>query len=244
MRFAVPKPLHGWREFVGEVGIIVLGVLIALGAQQLVEDWQWNKEVRAERASLMQEASDVLGTIAARNAQVPCVDRRLDEIHTILERHRRGEPLGLIRKIAHPTQASATRGTWQIALAGQALTHMPHAEKLAFSDAFGGFEGWDRAMVREREVWLRLTPLNTPDLLTEQDWSGIRSAYAQAVDINDVVRIAAPFSIKHVQGELPAVKIDNSRPQGMTAAEFKSVQSFLGEVCEPLIAPAGEGKGA
>ena len=28
------KPLHGWRTFWGEVGIIVLGVLIALGAQQ------------------------------------------------------------------------------------------------------------------------------------------------------------------------------------------------------------------
>lgn len=27
MHFHVPKPLHGWRGFVGEVGIIVPGVL-------------------------------------------------------------------------------------------------------------------------------------------------------------------------------------------------------------------------
>ena len=32
MHIHLPKPLHGWRAFVGEVGIIVLGVLIALGA--------------------------------------------------------------------------------------------------------------------------------------------------------------------------------------------------------------------
>jgi hypothetical protein len=37
MHFHLPKPLHGWREFAGEVGIIVLGVLIALGAEQVVE---------------------------------------------------------------------------------------------------------------------------------------------------------------------------------------------------------------
>ena len=37
MHFHLPKPLHGWRAFAGEVGIIVIGVLIALGAQQLVE---------------------------------------------------------------------------------------------------------------------------------------------------------------------------------------------------------------
>jgi len=37
MHVHLPKPLHGWRAFVGEVGIIVLGVLIALGAEQVVE---------------------------------------------------------------------------------------------------------------------------------------------------------------------------------------------------------------
>ena len=41
MHFHLPKPLHGWREFAGEVGIIVLGVLIALGAEQLVEAAHW-----------------------------------------------------------------------------------------------------------------------------------------------------------------------------------------------------------
>ena len=34
MRVKLPKPLHGWREFAGEVGVVVLGVLIALAAQQ------------------------------------------------------------------------------------------------------------------------------------------------------------------------------------------------------------------
>ena len=46
MHVHYPKPLHGWREFGGEVGVIVLGVLIALGAQQLMSDWQWRNDVR------------------------------------------------------------------------------------------------------------------------------------------------------------------------------------------------------
>lgn len=244
MQLKLPAPLHGWREFVGEVGIIVLGVLIALGAQQLVESWQWRQEVQAERASLTKEVKDMLSIIAVRNAQVPCVDQRLAEIHTILERHNRGEPLGLIRKIAHPTQASASTGTWQIALAGQALTHMPHDEKLAFSDAFGGFDGWDRAAQREREVWLRLTPLNNADILSEQDWSGIRSAYAQALDINDVVRVGAPFTIKHVEDELPGVKPYADSAAGVPTPELQPVRSFLNQVCEPLLAHSDKGKSA
>ena len=38
------KPIHGWRVFAGEVGIIVIGVLIALGAQQVAEDWHGGSE--------------------------------------------------------------------------------------------------------------------------------------------------------------------------------------------------------
>lgn len=36
MHIHLPKPLHGWRALIGEVGIIVIGVLIALGAEQVV----------------------------------------------------------------------------------------------------------------------------------------------------------------------------------------------------------------
>ena len=50
MKLSVPKPIHGWREFAGEVGIIVLGVLIALGAQQVAEGGNGGS-VRAMRAS-------------------------------------------------------------------------------------------------------------------------------------------------------------------------------------------------
>jgi hypothetical protein len=52
MHFHLPKPLHGWREFVGEVGISVLGVLIALGAEQVIETVHGNAEVRQFRGAV------------------------------------------------------------------------------------------------------------------------------------------------------------------------------------------------
>jgi type IV secretory pathway VirB2 component (pilin) len=49
MQVHLPEPLHGWREFAGEVGIIVLGVLIALAAQQIVEAIHGNAQAREFR---------------------------------------------------------------------------------------------------------------------------------------------------------------------------------------------------
>jgi hypothetical protein len=47
MRFHFFRPLHGWREFVHEIVIVVLGVLIALGA-----DISQSFQNRISRASL------------------------------------------------------------------------------------------------------------------------------------------------------------------------------------------------
>lgn len=46
MHVHLPKPLHGWREFAGEVGIVVIGVLLALGAEQAIEALHHRAQVR------------------------------------------------------------------------------------------------------------------------------------------------------------------------------------------------------
>ena len=55
MRFKLLKPLHGWRAFAGEVGVVLLGVLLALGAQQLVERIGWNLSMTEAKKDLAAE---------------------------------------------------------------------------------------------------------------------------------------------------------------------------------------------
>jgi len=230
MHFHLPKPLHGWREFIGEIGIIVIGVLIALGCEQLVETIRWHRELAAERRSLLAEASDSLFVVALRQSHQPCVDRRLREIRLVLERHHRGQPLGLGGNVGMPTQANATRGTWQIALAGQALTHMPHDEKLAYSDAFGEFDFFDARIQEERSAWLRLAPLNNPDILTEADWSGITSAYAEAAFRAQAMQVITRFVLRQVPQDLPEIG-KYRRPNNVSA--FQQIED---QICKPLLA--------
>ena len=236
MHFRLPKPLHGWREFAGEVGIIVVGVLIALGAEQVVEATHWRSEVAAERQSLLQEANDNVSAIGSREAQQPCVDRRLAEIRTILERHHRGEAIRTIGPIGRPSSVYSARGTWDIALAGQALSHMSYDDKLAFSDSFTDFALWDRIVGEEKAIWLRLAPLNMSDLLSEQDWSGVRSAYADAVAYNDHIRILAPWMRKQAAEDLPQIGKLHS------AQNLAAFQRMTGTICKPILAPGGNAK--
>ena len=52
MHIHLPKPVHGWREFGGEVGIIVLGVLLALAAEALIEHTGWRQKVELADANM------------------------------------------------------------------------------------------------------------------------------------------------------------------------------------------------
>lgn len=225
-RLVKVSPSHGWNAVGWELAIVVVGVLIALGAQQLVESLYWRGEVATERRALLQEAQDTYESIALRSAQQPCVDKRLSEIGTALERHRRGEHVGIINKVGLPTRQTATRGTWQVAIAGQVLSHMANEEKLKLSDAFLGFDLWDEAGAAERDAWLRLTPLSYPDLLTENGWSDVLSAFASAAALNDRMRVFAPFQLEKAS-EL-GLKIS---PVPVAGSE-----GITGEICKPLLA--------
>src|SRR3954453_16907622 len=82
MHFHLPKPLHGWRAFVGEVAIIVLGVLIALAAEQLVDAWQWHSKVKRAEATMRLELAEDDGPQAYGRALIAtCLDRQLKRIH-------------------------------------------------------------------------------------------------------------------------------------------------------------------
>ena len=226
MRFHLPKPLHGWREFVGEVGIIVLGVLIALGFEQFVSALQWRHETNSARRSLQEDVADNLEEASARQFQQQCIDRRLGELATLFRQHADGQPLHIRGVIGRPLFYTGSRATWQIAVSSQALAHMPLAEKLRFSRAFSAYENMDQVLSREQEAWLRLGMLNEPDELQPGDWSVLHQAYAEAVSLNSRLQtITDDVLTTQAMGQKPKI---NDKPSPMIMAQIK-------ELCRPIL---------
>jgi hypothetical protein len=85
MHFHLPKPLHGWREFVGEVGIIVLGVLIALAAEQVVQNFRDHRVATQTRDSVTDEIDNDLTALQLRKSAEPCIGRGPGELHALVE---------------------------------------------------------------------------------------------------------------------------------------------------------------
>ena len=89
------KPPHGWREFLFEIGVIVLGVLLALGAEQGVEAMHRAHQVEeAENALRLELAEDNGPQAYVRAAGAYCLATQLHAMHAALD-------AGADRKVFH-----------------------------------------------------------------------------------------------------------------------------------------------
>ena len=184
MRFSLPKPVHGWREFAGEVGIIVIGVGIALAADQLLERAHWKQVIDAEDQALVEEIQDNHGSLLVRVLMQPCIDRRLTELAEVFRRHDAGRPLGLIAPIGRPSSFTGSKTTLQMATADQSLSHMSLRRKQAIFDTYSSYDTFVPVADEERSGWRALQGLDRAASLDPADWRELRKAYDGVVDNN------------------------------------------------------------
>ena len=178
MHFHLPKPLHGWREFVGEVGIIVIGVLIALGAEQIVEMGHDRQLAAGARENVRAEAAIDVGFIRDRLSAQACIDRRLAELQDILSRSGEGPLIQQPTWVSRPPIWPIFFGRWQAATASGRNSLFSPEEQGRFSMLYRVFSQYDVDQAREQEVWSQLRALEW--------WSGplgpqARLAFAQAL---------------------------------------------------------------
>lgn len=71
------SPSMGWRAFWSEIVIVVLGVAIALAANEAVQEWSWRNKVSDAEARLRGDIAWTFLWAAEKYATQPCVDAQL-----------------------------------------------------------------------------------------------------------------------------------------------------------------------
>ena len=119
-----PKPWHGWRELLKEVGTIVIGVLIALAGEQIVEALTWRYKVAEAETALRHELSIDLSYAAEQQALGVCANRYIDILQQAVAANR-PEIVAALYRLGPPTHPHPWRiDTWTAALNAQIPDHM------------------------------------------------------------------------------------------------------------------------
>ena len=227
MRLPLVEPPNGWRGFLADVAVVVIGVFLALIAQEFAQSLQWQTDVAAQRGALRAMAQDNLKVIAFRRYQAPCVERRLAEIQTVFRLHHLNQPIRFLGPIGLPYKWGSDRSAWSIALSDASLSHMPLAERRRFGNAVDVYDNVDALMKQEYGVWLRLQPLDDPQLLETQDWALLRQASGEARALNERINGVVDEALNSNNLGLPIPMI--------TPKDVPTEENWGNVFCRPLL---------
>lgn len=152
-----PKPVHNLREFLSEISIIVIGVLIALTAEQVVESIHWRHAAQEADAAMRKELTEDDGPQAfERIAQSHCIDAQLDTLQAALLTERdTGAPFRAVA-LHIPTYYTWDADAYHQAMASSTLSHMSTARAYAWSSPYTLMADLDAASLREANDYSEL----------------------------------------------------------------------------------------
>ena len=189
MEIHKPKAVHGWRELLKEIGIIVIGVVIALGAEQAVESIHWMRQVDVGEATLKGAFVQEVQNAALREAQGDCITQRLAFLSSILQRASEDGRLPAIGTIGHPPYTPWTIGSWEPLVVSQTVSHLPRQKMIDYSIIAQKATFLSGLSDREEAQWTILdTMVGSGRRLSDAEAEQLRITLAEAADSNHYMR--------------------------------------------------------
>jgi hypothetical protein len=208
-----PKPVHNWREFLSEIGVVVLGICIALSGERVLEWLQWRGQIREAREVISEEMTyNLVGAIGHIRA-LGCVEQRLDTLSRILDEAARTGSLPPVGHIGEPVRHSWRSGAWDSVVASQTAAHFPPEQLAALSSLYKRVQRGEEFATRELEAWSYLYAMVGPgrrlDPASEAD---LRKALSVARDMGRTVATTSVFVVNEAAAaDLPFTPAEQQR---------------------------------
>jgi hypothetical protein len=242
MEIHKPKPVHNWRELLTEIGVVVLGVSIALAGEQTVEWLRWRTQVAEAREIIGAELAHSTEGAIIRLRSEPCVERRLDELAQILDTASKSGSLPPVGDIGLPPRNLWTSGAWESVVASQTATHFPRQQLADISLTYKGIEMIGQSYSRETDDWRDLYTIVGPGRhLDPASEAELRNAISRARASSRSITSLSGVIIGEIRSlNLPFSPDDLSRIANAThvqligADQNLNVRNSTSTICGPI----------
>jgi hypothetical protein len=182
------KPINSWRDFLREVGTIVLGVAIALAAGEAVDAWNWHNEVGIVEDSLDDELADSLFAAQERIKIADCQRQTLDALDELADK---SSGTLMIRNTPVSRNRVWASAAWDAAVASGAIAHMPHDTRNDYSVLFSFVRLFQNLNLRQQELWATINAYRRPRPLTDTSRERFVETVAQLRSLTGTMNMAA-----------------------------------------------------
>jgi hypothetical protein len=225
-----PKPWQGFREFLKEYLIIVVGVLTALGAEAVVERLHWAREVGAAREALKPEYLRLMEWVGHQDGEAACVGRRLDDLQVILDKAAATHRLPPLGPPDQPTRDPWRLRAWDGLVSGQVLPHLDKDVLIAVTGVATNADYLVKIRDDEMSQWAVLQTLMGPGrTIDASELSVYRRTLGQAERDGSIMRISSDLLAKNIAG---TGYLTQQEAEGAWQKGVNYGQSWV--VCKPM----------
>lgn len=183
---------QGWAAFVGEIVVVIAGVLIALGAGELVAAWNWQRKVDDAKGQLAVELQRSYRPAMEQVVVGPCIEAQLDALsQRLLASDGTLDPAPVFdtrisRTVVSFPVRSYVDASWQALLDDGTLPHMADGLRRSYASAYTQFSRIEELNADGVRARGRLLVLGSPipldpsvraSLLGELTEQGVRSRF-------------------------------------------------------------------
>jgi len=205
-----PNAWPAWRVMLTDFVIVVLGVGVALAAQQMADWWRWKSDVAQAREVIASETALNLFNTILRIRSAPCIERRLDQVTDILDAAARTGSLPPVGNIGQAPALAWPRGAWDNVIASQTASHFPRQQLVNIARLYKAVERAESFNVMEREAWSTLYTMVGPGRrLDPASEAELRKALSTARLANRMIlTTSAAFTTRTKAENLPYSRSD------------------------------------
>lgn len=216
-----PRAAHSLREFLSEIGIIVVGVLIAVALEQGVERLNWAEHVRAAEAQMRKELSIDDGPQAyQRISKSPCIAAQLDGLeHDLLAERDTGAAFRA-RPITTPSFYTWDSDAYRLAISSGAMAHVSVERAYAWSSPYTLLPDMDSLSLREAGDYAALAGVSdAPPHPTEAMRERLLAAVMAARGDNALLTYLAHMFVRYARE--PGVRMTPSQKRRALDSDLK-----------------------
>lgn len=224
-RLHLIKPPNGWPDFINELVIVVLGVFIALGAQEALSKWNARSDLDEFRSAVDEEIAENLAAYEQRVRQSACSRSRLDELEAWQKTWRAGSGPAMLGRIRRPIEYTVSQHVWNSGFAAN-LKQMPLEERLNYAGIYALFEAYENQRLRDAAIWQELYAYDQASSLSLPEVNKLRGLILSARTLGN-----------SIDGNFEQLKAQ-VRAMGIVPSAYKMEEAAL-RLCAPIeFAPA------
>lgn len=189
-----------WTAITIELVIVTLGVLIALGLQQLVNTLSERTAATRARGDIREELGLNLGLLQQRQQIQPCIDQRLDEIGAHLDRLSQGEVENPPQWIGRPQLWNMREYRWNVASQSGHASLLSPEEQDTFTRIHDQLQRVEAVQNEEQRLWAQLRVLEGEQRLNSEAVYAMRSVLSQARFTNWNIKLIVTQAFDVAQG--------------------------------------------